>query len=211
MKVLCLFFLLMVGWTNSRGQAHEIAVLLLNVEKLSQYKAILSDLKTSYKVLSSGYSAIKDISEGNFTLHKHFLDGLMQVSPTVRNYRKVAWVIDYQIQLVKEYRDAYGDFKRSGEFKPDELVYLGQVYDNLFRLSLQNLDELLLVITAGNLRMSDDERLKAIDRIYLDMEDKVMFLRSFNNSTALLGAQREKERFQVESMKKIHGFDGESN
>jgi len=41
------------------------------------------------------------------------------------------------------------------------------------------MDELAGVITAGKLRMSDAERLKAIDRVYTGTMDKLNFLRAF--------------------------------
>ncbi|MFC6100784.1 hypothetical protein [Olivibacter domesticus] len=188
----------------SYGQANEIAQLLLNVEKLSQFNQILKDLKTSYKILSTGYTAIKDISEGNFTLHKQFLDGLMAVSPTVKKYRKIGWIVEDQLRMVQEYKKANKVFRANGNFNAEELGYVSGVYENLLKLSLGNLDELILVTTAGKLRMSDDERLKAIDRIYLDMQDKLHFLWDFNSSTALLAMQRQKERVGIDVMQQMH-------
>ena len=192
---------------RASAQADEIAQLLLNVEKLAQFKQILSDMKKGYQILEGGYNTIKNISEGNFNLHKAFLDGLMEVSPTVRNYRRVADIINYQIVLVKEYKNAYDRFKRDNNFNADELSYLGRVYDNLFKESLRNLDELLTVVTAGKTRMSDDERLQAIDRIYADMQDKLMFLRHFNNNTTILAVQRAKERNDAQTIQKIYGIN----
>ncbi|NCI46670.1 TerB family tellurite resistance protein [Sediminibacterium soli] len=189
------------------AQADEIAQLILNIEKLAQFKQILSDMKKGYEILSGGYNTIKNISEGNFSLHKAFLDGLMEVSPAVRNYRRVADIINYQIILVKEYRKAYERFRQDNNFNADELAYLGRVYDNLFKESLRNLDELLTVITAGKARMSDDERLQAIDRIYADMQDKLMFLRHFNNNTTILAVQRAKERNDAQTIRKIYGLN----
>ncbi len=189
------------------AQAAEIQQLLLNVEKLAQFKQILSDMKKGYQILEGGYNTIKDISEGNFSLHKAFLDGLMQVSPAVRNYRRVADIINYQIVLVKEYRNAYGRFKRDNNFNPQELDYIGDVYNNLLKESLRNLDELTTIITAGKTRMSDDERLQAIDRIYADMQDKLTFLRHFNNNTTILAVQRAKERNDVQAIQKIYGIN----
>jgi hypothetical protein len=51
--------------------------------------------------------------------------------------------------------------------------------------------------------MSDDERLEAIDRIFSDMQDKLTFLRSFNNGTKLLAVQRIKEQAEVDISKKL--------
>jgi len=205
--IISLSFLGILPAFRASAQADEIAQLVLNIEKLAQFKQILSDMKKGYEILSGGYNTIKNISEGNFSLHKAFLDGLMEVSPAVRNYRRVADITNYQIILVKEYRKAYERFRQDNNFNADELAYLGRVYDNLFKESLRNLDELLTVITAGKARMSDDERLQAIDRIYADMQDKLTFLRHFNNNTTILAVQRAKERNDAQTIRKIYGLN----
>lgn len=131
----------------------------------------------------------------------------MQVSPTVRNYRKVVEIANYQVILVREYRTAYSRFSRDGNFNPGEITYLAGVYDKLLQESLRNLDELLAVVTAGQARMSDDERLKEIDRIHSEMADKLQFLRSFNNKTSVLALQRAKERNDALSLKQAFGIN----
>lgn len=197
----------LAGSHRASAQADEIAQLLLNVEKLAQFKQILSELEKGYRILDGGYNAIKDLSQGNFSIHKVFLDGLMEVSPAVRNYRKVAEIVDYQIRIVREYRAAMTRFRAADLFRPDELAYIGRVYANLFRTSLRNLDELALVITAGKLRMSDDERLESIDRIHAGVADMLRFLRYFNGNTSLLAAQREREQADSETLHNIHGIN----
>ena len=189
------------------AQKDEIAQLLLNVEKLAQFKQILSDMKKGYQILNGGYNTIKDLSEGNFSLHKTFLDALMEVSPTVKNYKRVADIINYQIILVKEYKSAFNRFKQDNNFNQQELAYLGRVYENLFKQSLNNLDYLVTIITANKLRMSDDERLEAIDKIFADMQDKLLFLRYFNNNTTVLAVQRAKERNDANTMRLVYGIN----
>src|SRR5690606_16647559 len=116
---------------KAKAQAQEIAQLVLNIEKLAQLKQILSDLEKGYRILSGGYNTIKNLSEGNFSLHKVFLDGLMEVSPAVRKYYKVAEIVDYQVRLVKEYKAAQNKFLRSGLYTAEELDYIAKVYANL--------------------------------------------------------------------------------
>jgi DNA repair ATPase RecN len=189
------------------AQTDEIAQLLLNVEKLAQFEQILSDMKKGYEILSGGYNTIKDLSQGNFGLHKTFLDALMEVSPTVKHYKRVADIISYQVILIKEYKSAFNRFKRDNNFNQQELAYLGRVYENLFKQSLNNLDDLVTIITANQLRMSDDERLGAIDKIFADMQDKLLFLRHFNNNTTVLALQRAKEKNDVGTMRLIYGIN----
>lgn len=187
------------------AQSEEAQQLLLNVEKLAQFKQILSDMKKGYQVISTGYSTVKNLSEGNFNLHKTFLDGLMMVSPSVKKYKRIADIINNQIMIVKEYKNAFNRFKQDGNFNAEEIVYLGNVYGNLFKQSLNDLDELAIIITYSKVRMSDDERLEAIDRIYNNMQDKLLFLRHFNNNTTILAVQRAREKHDVVTMKKIYG------
>lgn len=163
---------------------------MLNVEKLSQLKQILADMKRGYDVASQGYNRVKNIAQGNFSLHELFLDGLLAVNPELRKYRRVKDIIEYQLLLIKEYKSAFNHFKSNGNFTPDEMDYLGEVYKDLFNRSIQNIDELTMILTASKLRMSDDERLTAIDRLYLDMQEKLSFLRSFNGKASLLDKQR---------------------
>jgi hypothetical protein len=185
---------------DSFGQSQEAQQLLLNVEKLSQLKNMLSDMKKGYQVVSQGYSAVSRIAEGNFSLHGVFLDGLMLVSPEVKKYRKVAGLISYQKRLVSECRAAFNHFKSAGTLNVAELEYLGSVYRELFSASLENLDELAMVVTAGKLRMSDQERLKAIDRIFLQVEDKLLFLRDFNKHALQLSSQRERQKVEIDGL-----------
>ncbi len=206
-KIIFLLAILVVLMkTKLSAQSEEAQQLLLNVEKLAQFKQILSDMKKGYQIISTGYSTIKDLSQGNFNLHKTFLDGLMMVSPTVKKYKRVADIINNQIMIVKEYKKAFGRFKQDGNFTPGEIDYLWKVYSNLFKQSLNDLDELVLIITDNNLRMSDDERLAAIDRIFGNMQDKLLFLRHFNNNTTILAIQRAREKNDAVTMKKIYGI-----
>lgn len=199
-----IIFLAMLVPSKTLAQSQEMQQLLLNIEKLTQFKQILQDMKKGYVILNGGYNTIKDLSQGNFSLHKTFIDGLMQVSPTVRKYKRIGEIVNYQMLLVKEYKTASKRFKSSSLFNEKEIRYIEKVYANLFKQSLRNLDELTTVITANKLRMSDDERLESIDRITVEMQDKLMFLRNFNANTSVLTVQRSKEHNDVDSMNKLY-------
>ncbi|MGC4038728.1 MAG: TerB family tellurite resistance protein [Chitinophagaceae bacterium] len=200
-----LFLCCCVHSQRTYAQSEELEQLILDLEKLAQLKQILSDLKKGYDILFGGYTTIKNIAEGNFNLHKTFLDGLLAVSPAVKNYKRIADIVSYQLQLVKEYKGAINRFREDDNFSIDELTYISTVYAKLVDGSLKNLDALAIVITAGKARMSDDERVNTIDTIYRDMEDKLAFLRWFNNSAAVLSLQRSKDANDVKVSKQLYG------
>jgi hypothetical protein len=205
MKKMLLVILVFVS-ANIKAQSYELERLILDIQKLAQLKNILSDLYKGYEILNTGYNTIKSISQGNFNLHKAFLDGLLAVSPAVKNYQKAFDIIDFEARIVSEYKSAFGRFRQDKHFNPDEITYLMSVYNNLISGSLTNLSRLLNVVTANKLRMSDNERLYAIDGIYDDTKDKLRFLRQFNNSTTILAVQRAAENNDAGTIKNLYGL-----
>ena len=191
---------------NAVAQSAELQQLVLNIEKLAQLRKILKNMYQGYAIVSKGYNTIKAISKGTFSIHEGFLDGLMQVSPSVRKYKRIADIITLQMELVQGYKSALKRFQSSNIFKANEIGYIRNVYNNLFKRSLQNLDELTMTITAGKLRMSDDERINTIDRIYNDIGDKVVFLKSFNKENNVLVIQRGREMVDTKISKKLNGL-----
>lgn len=204
----CVWILVMIFFiSRCYGQSQEAKQLLLDVEKLAQLKNILSDLKKGYEIVSGGYTAIKNISEGNFNLHQLFLNSLLEVSPAVKNYKRIADIVAAQISLVREYKTALRQFKESGKFRIDEIAYMSKVYSNLFNQSVQNLDDLATVITAGKLRMSDEERLSAIDNIWKETSSQLNFLRHFNSQTKILALQRAKDQNDISTMNQLYNVN----
>jgi hypothetical protein len=204
MKKLIIILIIGMGCGGATAQTQEATQLLLNYEKLKQLEEILDNMYKGYKILTQGYNRVKDIAEGNYTLQEVFLDGLFAVNPSVAKYKRIPDIIRYQSLLMKEYRRAFNRFKDDPNLTPDEIRYLEKVYAYLVKQSLRNLEELTMIVTANKLRMSDDERIQSIDRIYLDIENKLSFLRYFNNSTHVLVAQRAKESSEVGAVKKLY-------
>ncbi len=189
------------------AQSQELQQLLLDIEKLTQMKSILADMKTGYQIYQQGYGAISGLSKGNFDLHSTYLNGLLTVNPAVRNYGRIADIILIQSSLMREYRQAVGRYKRSGSFSTGELTYFGEVYSKLVTASLEGLGELANVLTAGKLRMSDAERISAIDRVYEGIEDKLQFLRSFNRQNNLILLQRNREQNDARTVRGLYNIN----
>jgi hypothetical protein len=124
----------------------------------------------------------------------------------VKKYKRVNDIIHYQTLIVKRSKAAFNQFKDAGSFTVKEIEYIGKVYSNLFQENLRNIDELSMIITAGQLRMSDDERLQSIDRLFARVEDQFSFLESFNSGTSQLALQRKAEQSEINLSKKVYGY-----
>lgn len=203
-KILIIIAMFYCVGVNAQGQ--ELEQLSLDLTKLSQLKSILDNMYKGYTVLTKGYNTIKDVSQGNFQLHESFLNGMLAVSSTVRNYQKIADIIAVQLQIVSEYKSAFNRFRGLNIFNGNELDYIRSSLQNLVNRSVQNLDDLLMVITANKLRMNDAERLAAIDRIHTDMTGHLSYLRVFNSHTNVLAWQRKKMLNDNQSIQNSYGI-----
>jgi len=188
---------------NASAQSQELQQLILDVEKLTQFKNILNDMKTGYQIYSKGYGLVSNLSKGNFNLHDLYLGSLLAINPSIRNYGRIAEIITMQFSLVSEYKRAISGFRSRGVFNTAELAYMENVYSRLLAESLDDLTELTHLITANELRMSDAERIEGIDRLYATGSDKLQFLRSFNRQGTLLAIQRSKELADSRTMKQV--------
>jgi hypothetical protein len=204
MKKIILIFFLVLGFAQAKAQSTDMVQLILDIEKLTQLKGILTDMKTGYNIINGGYNQVKSIAQGNFNLHQTFLDGLLQVNPEVAKYGRVADIILEQGYIVTEYSRTFKQVKASGKFTADEVAYLGNIYTTLLQQSLMNISQLADILMAGKLRMSDDERLRAIDGIYYDTDDKLTFLRHFDQQTEVLAIQRQKAMNDLSTLQKLY-------
>lgn len=186
------------------AQRQEVAQLLLNVEKLAQFKEVLRQMKQGYKLLSKGYGTVKDLTQGNFTLHETFLDGLLKVSPAVKKYHGVAGLVRSQLQLAQQAKTAFRSFSQSDCFTASELAYIGRIYGRLLAQSIQLLDELSTLLSDGALRMSEAERIGAIDELLAQQQQRRDFLHYFNAQTQLLKVQRLKELNDVRAAQRFY-------
>jgi hypothetical protein len=180
--------------------------LALDIEKLSELKGILKDMYTAYSIIDKGYTDVKNIVQGNFNLHKAFLDALLAVSPAVQDYSRVERIILAESQILSEYKAASRQLAGSGRFSIGELDHMNGVYANFLNHSTAQLSELVMLLTADELRMSDAERLEGVDRVYKDISSQLRLLRMFNSGLAVQVGLRAREAGDIGSVSGMYGI-----
>jgi hypothetical protein len=64
-----------------------------------------------------------------------------------------------------------------------------------------------MIITDSQLRMSDAERLAAIDRIYTGSHGQLNFLRSFNDRNYRVAVQRARDAGDQQTIRNLYGIN----
>ena len=187
-------------WTQQKKT--QIQYLL---DQIAANKVSIDYLEKGYEIARTGLNTIQNIKKGDFNLHLDFFGSLEIVNPKIKTYTRVADIIAYQVRIVKNISTTIKNLKESGQFNADELDYSKAVFENLLDECLKNVDELYLVITSDELQMTDDERIKRIDQLYTDMQDKYSFCQSFSKECSVLAMQRLSEQVEIMMSKKLNG------
>jgi hypothetical protein len=116
----------------------------------------------------------------------------------------VAAIIKVEAALVGQARGAAGKFKKSGNFSQQELDAMAAMFDQLKSQSLQRLDELSIVLTGGKLRMSDAERMGAIDRIHTLATADLTWMNNYSISMDNLNQARTRLQEQNQQVRTLH-------
>jgi hypothetical protein len=206
-----LFLLIgLLGAAARPARAQSITDLLLQLEldkeKLTSLKNTLQEMYQGYTVLERGYTNIRDIAKGNFGLHQAFLDALLAISPAVAGDPRITVILNTEYSIVAGYRGANARWTASGVFTTQEMGYILNTYSALFQRCLQSVEELTMVLTADDLRMSDADRMQAIGRINSDTQTQLAMMQQLDNSLSIQTVERLREAGDINTIKALYGL-----
>lgn len=186
-RLLSTFFTFLIFYGMSKAQS-DIQAMLKQIALLEIH---IGELKNAIDIARVGLTTISEIKKGEFNLHNIFFSSLQRVNPVVAKYSKIAEIIADQISIVSDFKALQKNLSGSNRVSSTELAYINAVFSFITNECEINLNALIDVTTDGSLEMTDDERVKRIDGICLDMKDKYAFTQSFIAHSDLLITERD--------------------
>ena len=175
-------------------------------QQIAAFEVYAGYLKKGYEIVDEGWNAVNDIKHGDFDLHNNYFNSLKQVNSSIGNYDKIDGITNLQMQIL-QVDDGIKKFTQDNEnILADEKDYINKVMANLLSNCADNLDELKKLTTNDSLLMRDDQRLKRIDNLYIDMEDKYAFAKYFQSSVQTLALSRAKGINDINASKLLYGI-----
>lgn len=165
----------------------------LYLQQIAANQVYIQYLQKGYSIAKNGLTFIGNIKNGHFSLDKHFFASLENINPRIKNYTKVADIIACNIRIMQQFKTALQQSRQSDLFSPQELAYLESVFTNVTDGCMSIVDMLDVLITPSKVKMSDDERIRRIDLLYSEMQDKYVFSNSFCSALQVQTIQRKKE------------------
>ena len=93
-------------------------------------------------------------------LYSDYYKGLTEVKSVITYYHQIKDISTKQEQLVAEYKHAWHTVQGDKHFTANEVNYMSQVYSGISDETVNNVDQLLLVVNSFVTQMSDAKRIE---------------------------------------------------
>lgn len=187
-------------WFNQKKTQKEYLI-----KQIAALKVYLKYLKEGYDIAEKGLTMVGDIKSQNFGDHEAHFGSLKLVKDDLGNASTINLILNRQVAIMNEFRELKEVCRNSGSLTEEELMYVDLVYSNLLMECEKAIGALQRVVTDGTYQMTDDERIESVEEIYHDMNNKYAFARTFCGSTKMLIMQRDIEKLEIESARKLNG------
>jgi hypothetical protein len=207
--LMCCLGLLLLTATATKAQSFDewFAQGKTQIKYLTQQIAALnaceSGIRQGYNMAKSELGAIGNFKNGEFGLHQDYYNSLSQVNPQVKNNTDIATIQAEQQSIISQFNAINGLTGLSAT----EQTYVQSVGQNVIAELGKDLDELQTVLTPGQLAMSDDERIKRINKVTASIKDKYVFTCSFCVRVRVLAVQRNNDGNSNGALQKLYGIN----
>ena len=175
------------------------------VKQIARLQVYIEQARKGYEIAEKGLTTIGNIKNGDVTLHRDFFAAFSSVNPKIRGSAQVADMICWQINMIKQQRQNQSKATGSDVLNKKEINYITGVYRRLAEQTVNNIEELTVLLTANQYVLSDDERMRRINFLHQEMQDQYGFIRWFGSQTDILVLSRTKERQDASIGRQLFG------
>jgi hypothetical protein len=168
-------------------------------------------LQNAQKTLENTMSKLKldqitDWVSRQKELYADYYEGLRKVKDIITYYKRIKSITEKQVQLVEAYKRAFNLFKSDNHFTPEEIEYMDKVYSGIINASVDNLDQIYMVISSFTTTMTDEARLAIINKAADALDKNYRDLTQFNTQNKMLSLHRSKDQQEVDVVRALYGI-----
>ena len=168
-------------------------------------------LQNAQKTLENTLSKLKldeisEWTEKQKEQYREYYEELAKVKEIISYYQRIRDITQKQVRLVNEYQHAWQLIQQDDHFTSDEIEYMSRVYSGILEESLNNIDQITLIVQSFTTTMSDAKRLEIINNAADQVDANYDDLMRFNQQNVLLSLSRAKTSIEVQTVKKLYGL-----
>ncbi|WP_313578124.1 DUF4141 domain-containing protein [Chishuiella sp.] len=197
--VVCLLFFLSVK--------HTVKAQFVVTDPTNLASGILNSANEIVQTSSTVSNVVKNFNEVKkvYEQGKEYYDKLRAINHLVKDARKVQQSVLLIGDVSKIYVQNFGKMVNDPNFKPQELVTIGNGYASLLNESTELLKELKQIITASSLSLNDKERMDIIDRVYKEVKEYHSLVRYYTNKNISVSYLRAKKKNDAKRVLDLYG------
>ena len=142
---------------------------------------------------------IKGVIDQTQALHDQWYSSLLQISAGVRNYRRVREIYTHQSEMISQFSSAIPEL-RTKQLTPAQLTQATTLYQGILTENIALLGELAGVMSAGQSKMTDPERIEFIDNIADRIAKQHNLMNYFSNKCRAIAQHQAQQVQDRESM-----------
>ncbi|QNE42229.1 hypothetical protein F1C16_21625 (plasmid) [Hymenobacter sp. NBH84] len=208
---LCVAALCLFGTPAAHAQA------VVSAPILEGTNFIQTGLQATLKALSTKANTLvnegvveqvltKGFTEKNMLLAKDWYDGLLQVSSTIRTYRRVQHIFERQTAIITIYSNYIGRFKQDPHLTPAQVAGMVRGYTVLIQESASYLDELTAIVSPLKSKMTDAERMELIDALDDKVTHQYDLVSYFTRRNMAISLQQAQDAKDMQTLKQLYGL-----
>lgn len=191
------------------GIKKAIRALDLKIQRL-QNKTIW--LQNAQKTLENALSKLKlreisEWTEKQKEQYRKYYEELAKVKALISYYQRIRDVAEKQVRMVREYNRSWQLIRQDENFTVAELEYMAKVYHGILSESLENIDQITLIVQSFATTMSDAKRLQLINSAADQIDANYDDLKRFNRQNMMLSLQRAKTAHEADAVKRLYGLN----
>ncbi len=151
-------------------------------------------------------SQIAGVGQQQTNLFTKYYNELFTVKSIINDYEQVRSITLEQEALVKEYESAWSLTQQDKHFSASELSYISSVYTGILKASVNNLDQLMVLVNSFKTQMSDGKRMDLINKTSKSVNQNYYDLKEFNNQNVMLSLERAQDENDIQATKNLYGL-----
>lgn len=197
--VMCLLFILSV--------THTVKAKFVVTDPTNLASGILNSANEIVQTSSTVSNVVKNFNEVKkvYEQGKEYYDKLRAINHLVKDARKVQQTVLLIGDVSEVYVQNFGKMVNDPNFKPQELVTIGNGYASLLNESTELLKELKQIITVSSLSLNDKERMDIIDRVYKEVKEYHSLVRYYTNKNISVSYLRAKKKNDAKRVLDLYG------
>lgn len=169
-------------------------------------------LQNAQKVLENQLSRLRLTEISGWTsqqqqLYSGYYNELWKIKSVIAYYQRIKDLTVKQVALVSEYNRAWALLRQDKHFSPAELAAMQSVYSGILSASVDNLDQILLVVNPGKTQMTDEQRLELVNHAGNRLDENYSDLQRFNTQNQILSLQRSRELGDTKTTQLLYGIN----